>query len=56
MAEVVGVDLALNPDLRGLTPLQCLDRIVQFAGSIGLRIILARRSAQAGQWDREGLW
>jgi len=55
-SQVTGVDFSLNPDLRALTPLQCLDRIVQYAGSIGLRIILARRSAQAGQADKETLW
>ena len=50
------MDFSLNPDLRTLTPLQCLDRLVQYAGSIGLRVILARSSARAGQSYSEALW
>jgi endoglucanase len=34
--------LNLNPDLQGLTALQILDRVVDYSGQIGLRIILDR--------------
>src|ERR687888_2153028 len=36
------INYALNPDLRGLSGLQVMDRIVQGAGQRGLRIILDR--------------
>ena len=50
------IDFILNPDLRGLTSLQCLDKIVYAAGSLGLRIILDRHSCQSGVYYQEGLW
>src|SRR5256886_745030 len=43
-----------NADLPGLTPLQVLDRIVGYAGQVGLRVILDRhRPSAAGQ---SALW
>jgi aryl-phospho-beta-D-glucosidase BglC (GH1 family) len=52
-----GIDFAKNPDLVGLSPIQVLDRIVDYAGQIGLRIILDhhRNSAGAGTTEN-GLW
>jgi len=38
----------INTDLQGLTSLQILDKIVAFAGSIGLRIILDNHRSEAG--------
>ena len=52
-----GIDFSKNPDLQGLTALQILDKIVAYAGEIGLRIILDhhRSTAGAGVSDN-GLW
>ena len=50
------VDYILNPDLRGLTPLECLDKIISAAGSIGLRIVLDRHTNKEGNFHHEGLW
>ena len=49
-----GIDFAQNPDLAGLTGVQVMDRIVAYAGEIGLRILLDRhRPDAAGQSE---LW
>jgi endoglucanase len=44
----------MNADLQGLTPLQILDKIVNYAGSIGLRIILDRHRPDAS--GQTALW
>jgi aryl-phospho-beta-D-glucosidase BglC (GH1 family) len=52
-----GIDYRLNPDLAGLTGPQILDKIVAYAGMIGLRIILDNhRSAAGGGPNDNGLW
>ena len=52
-----GIDFDLNPDLRGLTGPQVMDKIVDYAGSIGLKIILDNhRSAAGGDTNANGLW
>jgi endoglucanase len=49
-----GIDYLLNPDLKGLTSLQIMDKIVAGARQRGLRILLDRhRPTSAGQSD---LW
>ncbi|MFC3126317.1 cellulase family glycosylhydrolase [Pseudoroseomonas globiformis] len=52
-----GIDFGKNPDLQGLPGLGIMDRIVDYAGEIGLRIILDhhRDSAGAGA-SGNGLW
>ena len=40
--------LRKNPDLQGLTGLQIMDKIVAYAGQIGLRIILDHHRSDAG--------
>ncbi|WP_339272444.1 cellulase family glycosylhydrolase [Paenibacillus sp. FSL W8-0426] len=48
-----GIDYAKNPDLKGLTPLQLLDKLVQKAGERGMKIILDRhRPTASGQTER----
>src|SRR5258708_34859955 len=42
-----GVDYKLNPDLKGLSGLALMDRIIQGAGSQGLRVILDRHDTSA---------
>jgi endoglucanase len=47
----------INTDLQGLTALQILDKIVSFAGSIGLRVILDHHRSEAGSSaEGNGLW
>jgi len=49
-----GIDFNLNPDLAGLTGLQIMDRIVAYAGEIGLRILLDRHRPDAN--GQSALW
>lgn len=47
----------INADLAGLNSLQLLDRIVTYAGSIGLRVILDHHRSEAGSSaEANGLW
>jgi endoglucanase len=49
-ATATGINDSTNPDLVGLTPLQILDKVVQYAGEKGMRILLDRhRPSAAGQ-------
>ncbi|AEV84994.1 endoglucanase [Actinoplanes sp. SE50] len=49
-ATATGINDNTNPDLVGLSPLQILDRVVAYAGTKGMRIILDRhRPTSAGQ-------
>nr|BFE57146.1 cellulase family glycosylhydrolase [Dactylosporangium thailandense] len=53
-AQANSVDGYSNPDLVGLTPLQILDKVVDYAGGKGMRILLDRhRPTSAGQ---SALW
>ncbi|HEX2922953.1 MAG TPA: cellulase family glycosylhydrolase, partial [Chloroflexota bacterium] len=49
-----GVDFGLNPDLKGLTPLQVMDKIVVGAGQRGLKVLLDQHrpdsNAQSKLW------
>ena len=51
-----GINYGLNPDLRGLSPLQCMDKIISYCGVVDLRVILARYSAKAGNFMQEPYW
>jgi chitinase len=52
-----GINFGLNPDLAGLSALQILDRIVDKAGELGMRIILdSHRSAAGPGPNPNGLW
>jgi len=52
-----GIDFSKNPDLQGLTGLQIMDKIVDYAGKIGLRILLDHHRSDAGNSANEsGLW
>jgi len=49
-ATATSVNTFTNPDLVGLSPLQILDNVINYAGSKGMRIILDRhRPTSAGQ-------
>ncbi|MEU4781773.1 cellulase family glycosylhydrolase [Micromonospora sp. NPDC023633] len=53
-ATASGINDFVNPDLVGLSPLQILDKVVDYAGGKGMRVILDRhRPTSAGQ---SALW
>jgi aryl-phospho-beta-D-glucosidase BglC (GH1 family) len=52
-----GIDFSKNPDLQGLTALQIMDKIVDYAGQIGLKIILDHHRSDLGAGtSANGLW
>lgn len=52
-----GIDFALNPDLQGLTVLQVYDKIVEYAGQVGLKIFFDHHRSEAGAGPNgNGLW
>ena len=52
-----GINFALNPDLQGLNGLGIMDRIISYAGQIGVRIILDHHRSEAGNGaEGNGLW
>lgn len=51
------VDPAVNPTLAGLTVMQIFDKIVEHAGSIGMRIIFDHHTDDGGGGQQpNGLW
>jgi aryl-phospho-beta-D-glucosidase BglC (GH1 family) len=56
-AVASGINYSLNPDLQGLTGLQVMDKIVQYADQIGVKIILDHHRSEAGAGTSDnGLW
>ena len=55
-SATVGVNFELNPDLEDLNPIEVMDKIVAYAGVVGLQIILDRNSAEMNGYFRETLW
>ncbi len=52
-----GINYDLNPELRGLTGLEIMDRVIEYAGEIGLKVILDHHRPAAGAGATEnGLW
>ncbi|GEP54509.1 Calx-beta domain-containing protein [Reyranella soli] len=52
-----GIDFSKNPDLQGLTAMQIMDKIVDYAGEIGLKIILDHHRNDSGPGpSSNGLW
>ena len=52
-----GIDFSKNPDLQGLSSLQIMDKIVDYADQIGLKIILDHHRSEAGDGtSANGLW
>jgi endoglucanase len=48
---------AINSDLQGLNSLQVLDKIVSYAGTVGLKLILDHHRSEAGSSaEANGLW
>jgi endoglucanase len=56
-ARYIAVGERSNPELQGLTALQVTDRIIEYAGHIGLKVILDHHNneCQGGQ-QSNGLW
>jgi aryl-phospho-beta-D-glucosidase BglC (GH1 family) len=50
------INFAQNPDLQGLTPIECMDKVITYCGQIGLRVILDRHSAKADNYLSEDVW
>ena len=55
-AATSGINFNANPDLQGLTPIQCMDKVIAYAGQIGLKVFLDRHSAKADNFANEDLW
>ncbi|WP_395736701.1 glycoside hydrolase family 6 protein [Prosthecobacter sp.] len=55
-AATNSINFALNPELQGLAPLQCLDKVIEYCGQIGLRVFLDRHSSAADGYLNEDLW
>ncbi len=52
-----GVDFHKNSDLKGLTGLEIMDKIVAYADTIGMRILLDNHRVTAGHGaEQSGLW
>ena len=49
-----GIDYSKNPDLQGLQGVQLMDKIIDYANSIGLHIILDQHRPDAS--EQSGLW
>ncbi len=47
-----GIDFSKNSDLQGLTAMQIMDKIVAYAGEIGLKIILDHHRNDSGPAPR----
>jgi endoglucanase len=52
-----GIDYVKNPNLKGLTALQVMDKLVEAAGARGMKVILDNhRSTPGGGPEGGGLW
>src|ERR1700759_2735091 len=46
----------MNSDLAGLNSMQIMDKVVAYAGQLGLKIILDNHRSDAGSGTENGLW
>ncbi len=52
-----GIDFFQNPGLEGLSGLEIMDRVIEYAGEIGLKVLLDHHRSQAGNSANDGgLW
>ncbi len=52
-----GIDFFQNPDLEGLSGLEIMDRVIEYAGEIGLKVLLDHHRSEVGNSANEGgLW
>ena len=55
--RATGIDTSKNPDLADLTPLEVMDKVIDYAGRIGLKVILDHhRSSDGASANENGLW
>ncbi|HOB50133.1 MAG TPA: cellulase family glycosylhydrolase [Mycobacterium sp.] len=56
-AQPNGIDFYQNPDLQGLNAIQVMDKVVEYAGEKGMRVVLDHHRSTAGAGTSEnGLW
>jgi endoglucanase len=53
-SQTSGIDYSKNSDLNGLSPIEVMDKVVDYAGQIGLKVILDRHRPEA--WGQSELW
>ncbi|MEQ8653633.1 MAG: cellulase family glycosylhydrolase [Kiloniellales bacterium] len=52
-----GIDFGLNPDLQGLSGLEIMDKVIDYAGDLGLKILLDHHRSEVGNSaNANGLW
>ncbi|CAO3456609.1 cellulase family glycosylhydrolase [Azospirillum largimobile] len=52
-----GIDYSKNPDLKGLTRLEVYDKVIDYAGKVGMKVILDHHRNDGGAGTNEhGLW
>lgn len=52
-----GIDFFQNPELEGLSGLEIMDRVIDYAGEVGLKVLLDHHRSEAGNSANEsGLW
>lgn len=51
------INFSINPDLQGLTSIQVMDKVIDYAGEVGLKVILDHHRNDAGiSTTANGLW
>jgi len=48
-----GLDTSLNPNLAGATGLEIMDRVIEYAEEIGLKVMLDHHRSEAGDGPNE---
>lgn len=57
MPMPVGLDTSYNPDLAGMNGLEIMDRVIEYAEEIGLKVMLDHHRSEAGDGHNDnGLW
>ena len=54
--KAIGVWYGINPDLKGLSPLEILDKVIEYCGIVGIRVILDRHSSYKDDYLHESYW
>ena len=55
--RATGIDTSKNPDLADLSPLEVMDKVIDYAGRIGMKVILDHhRSSDGASANENGLW
>ncbi|MBK3737192.1 cellulase family glycosylhydrolase [Azospirillum brasilense] len=55
--RATGIDTSKNPDLANKSPLEVMDKVIDYAGRIGMKVILDHhRSSDGASANENGLW